>query len=393
MSGRQGSRNPFELDETVKSIASEIRRLEEDRSKLATALRDVRRSLEFTILSPQIIRDILEERFSYEVKRTDLVGLRVAGIDGGIVARSYQNIDLILTRAVGAIFTYRPGGKLEVGYFPEETPLPSIISNLMPSSVSDFELRASIERITCELQLAIALQDYAKVDLIILDGSIVPQLSDRPPFYSTLGSRYRKVVDLYETLYRLCMDTGTLLAGVVEDSRSIRYMQILGRLLPHLIEKVPSLKKILEFDYRRVVQQTKDADLLEKVLDPGERTSVFHYAESDSDYSAFGDFSSKTWADLVNVFYLRTVEFDKPIRVEYLGTGSNKVLTARKIASAIYPLSCHHAQYGIPSVLIEADARAHLRDGDIEIIYEQLIEKTGNPLMLAKIRRERRPFW
>jgi hypothetical protein len=393
MSGRQSGKNRFMLDETVDKIAMEIKRLEEDRAKLAAVLKDAKQSLDFSLLSPQITSDVLEQKFFYEVKQTDLMGLRVSGIDGGIVARSYENIDLMLTRAVAAIFTYGSSGKLNVSYFPEATPLPTIISNLQPSSIPDFELRKSIERITCELQLAIALQDYAKVDLIVLDGSIVPQLSDKPPFYSTLAGRYKKVVELYETLYKLCIDTGTLLAGVVGDSRSIRYMQILGQLFPHLIEKMPPLKKLLEFDYRRAVQQTKDADLLEKVLEPGERTPIFRYAEPASDYDAFSDFSNKTWADLVNVFYLRTAEFDRPIRVEYLGTESNKVLTARKIASVVLPLSCHHAQYGIPSVLIEADARAHLLDGDIEIIYEQLVEKTGNPMILARMRRERRPLW
>jgi hypothetical protein len=231
------------------------------------------------------------------------------------------------------------------------------------------------------------------VDLIVLDGSIVPQLSDKPPFYSAYAKRYKEVVDLYEKLYKSCIDTGTLLAGVVGDSRSTRYMQILGLLLPHLIEKTPAMRKLLEFDYRRVVQQTKDVDLLEKVLDPGERSPVFRYAESTSENTTFGDFNNKTWADLVNTFYLRTVEFDRPIRIEFLATESNKLLTARKIASVILPLSCHNAQYGIPSVLIEADARAHLLDRDIEIIYERLVERTGNPMILTRLRRERRPFW
>jgi hypothetical protein len=393
MSDRHSNENLSKLDETVNNIASEIRRLEEDRAKLGSTLKDMKQDLVFSVLSPQITSDILEEKFSYEVKATDLAGLRVAGIDGGIVARSYQNIDLMLARAVAAIFTYGPSGKLQVSYFPEENPLPSIISNLQPSSILDFELRTSIERITCELQLAIALQDYAKVDVVVLDGSIVPQLSDRPSFYSTLTGRYKKVIELYETLYKLCIDTGTLLTGVVGDSRSIRYMQILGRLMPHLIEKMPPLKKLLDFDYRRAVQQTRDTDLLDKILEPGERTPVFRYAESASDYAAFSDFTNKTWADLVNVMYLRTAQFDRPIRIEYLGTETNKVLTAKKIASVILPLSCHNAQYGIPSVLIEADARAHLLDGDIEIIYEQLAQKTGNPLLLTKMRRERRPFW
>lgn len=151
MSGRQSGKNHFMLDETVDKIAMEIKRLEEDRAKLAAVLKDAKQSLDFSILSPQITSDVLEQKFFYEVKQTGLMGLRVAGIDGGIVARSYESIDLMLTRVVAAIFTYGSSGKLDVSYFPEETPLPTIISNLQPSSIPDFELRTSIERITCEL--------------------------------------------------------------------------------------------------------------------------------------------------------------------------------------------------------------------------------------------------
>jgi hypothetical protein len=392
MSGKQDIKVNNKLDETVNNIATEIRRLEEDKAKLGGILKESKNNIDLSLLSRQMTNDILEDRFCYEVNPTNLAGLRVAGIDGGIVARSYQNIDLILKRAVAAIFTYGANDKLEVSYFPEETPIPDIVSNLQPSPIPDFELRTSIERITCEIQLAIELQDYTKVDLIILDGSIVPQLSDRPPSYSTLTRRYEKVVELYENLYKSCIESGTLLVGVIEDSRSIRYMQIIGRLIPHLVEKIPSLKRVLELDYRRVIQQTRDTEFLQRVLNPRERTPVFRYAESLHDYPIFDDFRNKVWAGLVNVFYLRTAEYDRPIRVEYLSTESNEVLTARKASSVILPLSCHNAQYGIPSVLIEADARAHLMEGDMEIIYDQLLRKTGDSLILNKLRRERRPF-
>jgi hypothetical protein len=59
-------------------------------------------------------------------------------MDGGIVARSYQSIDLKLMRAVIAIFIYRSSGYLEVSYFPEETRIPDFISNTQPSPIPDF---------------------------------------------------------------------------------------------------------------------------------------------------------------------------------------------------------------------------------------------------------------
>jgi len=51
-----------------------------------------------------------------------------------------------------------------------------------------------------------------------------------------------------------------------------------------------------------------------------------------------------------------------------------------------------HREYGIPSVLIEADARAKIHDYDLDLIYAQLVEKVGHTPSLLRLRRERRPF-
>jgi hypothetical protein len=61
----------------------------------------------------------------------------------------------------------------------------------------------------------------------------------------------------------------------------------------------------------------------------------------------------------------------------------------------ILPLSNQHAEFGVPSVLIEADARARLFENDLEYIHESLthaVNTSGFSPLLMKLRRDKRPF-
>ena len=89
-------------------------------------------------------------------------------------------------------------------------------------------------------------------------------------------------------------------------------------------------------------------------------------------------------------FYIKTVEFDRPIRVDFINFG-NPLETVDKL-SAILMKTSGHAGYGLPAVLIEADQRAKLSEKDIDIFYSDLVRKTGNVSSLFRMRREMRPF-
>jgi hypothetical protein len=196
---------------------------------------------------------------------------------------------------------------------------------------------------------------------------------------------------LYEKLYEKCEEHGTLLVGVVEDSRSTRFAQILSEILPSFIKKYPELFKLLQIDYRGIIQQIKDTDLLYRVLKTQERTSCYQLIPSNAKKSISR--IAPHWRKNIYAFYLKSVEYDQPTRIEFLNPEHlNPAEAADKISSVLYPLSSHHAAYGIPSVLIEADARAKLKDWDLDLIYAQLIEKVGHSPSLLRLRRERRPF-
>jgi len=193
-------------------------------------------------------------------------------------------------------------------------------------------------------------------------------------------------------LYEKSMETNTILAGVIEDSRSTRFMQIINRILPHMIYKYPELRDLLNFDYRQVLRLMRDSDFLFRFLDVGERTLTFQYSENPYEHPILKDLKDRGWKQPIAVFYLKTVEFDIPLRIEYLTSKFNPITLANRLASIIYPLSSYHPEYATPSVIVEADARSRLLESDLEIVYDSLVHAMGITPSLLRLRRDRRPF-
>lgn len=376
---------------TVNTIATEVRKIEKDKSKLANIIKGAKDQIDLKNLRAGF-SDILEDQLFCTVSPTNLGGLRVGAVDGGVVGRSFHGIDLIITRAIAVIFEFDKSGRPFVEYYPEKCPSPQIISNLEPLSLFDSELNTSLERIRSELNVAIEVLDFHHLDILFMDGSITPVLSDRPHSNSAVLPKYKTLIRLYEELYSKCKKENTLLCGIVKDSRSTRFAQILGGIIPHLINQVSSLNKLLKLDYRRTVLRIRDTDLLYRILNIGERSFIFSYFKSVKQDLALRDFENRDWPKQLHAFYLKTVEYDRPLRIEFLTFGNDASKEAEKLASVVLPLSSHHAEYGLPTVLIEADTQARLLESDLDIIYERLIERVGlSPSMLG-LRREKKPF-
>lgn len=245
-----------------------------------------------------------------------------------------------------------------------------------------------MERLQAEIKVAIDCQMQHPMDILILDGAILPLASDRPSS-PLLFKKYENVVKSYEKLYKVSSDNGILLVGVVKDSRSIRFIQILSRLAPLLIDKVEELRELLSFDYRRIIQRSRDTEFLYRFLDVGERTPILKYVESNEKYAPLKDLRPE-WAEKLNIFYLKPVELDTPLRIEYLSDEPNNLnpKIVQKISSLIYSLSCHNAELGLPSVQVEAHYQARLLETDLDFVYDQIIQKTGmNNISLMTLRK------
>ncbi|MGC8812056.1 MAG: DNA double-strand break repair nuclease NurA [Candidatus Aenigmatarchaeota archaeon] len=318
----------------------------------------------------------IEDKQIFEVEKSNLENLKIAGIDGGMVKRSLHGIDLMLLRAVGVIFSYSKGKLEKVEYYPEAmpTPLPKIIFE--PLHEIEFEINSNYERQIVEVTTASEVIEKFKPSIIFLDGSIIPHYTEKPAKNSILFPTYKKLIQSYLELFLKSREKNTILAGVIEDSRGTRFCELVKE----------ASKDLLEF--KPLLETTKDTNLLTYALKVGERTLVFNYSSEPEKHpilKEFGEFSNCVFS-----FYLKTAEFDRPIRIDFLAE-KDCVKTANFISSVLLALS-GHSGYGMPSVLIEADQRARLTEKDLELFYYDLLAKAGNLASLFSLRREQRPF-
>ncbi len=365
------------FEDTLANIAERIREQEGQRRKVAGALAGLR---DVTL---EGVEEIIEPSLVKLIEQDALTNLTVAGVDGGMLEQQLHGLDLILLRAVVAIFHYREAGLEWAEYFPSEIPFPRLIDVAEPLDAREFELLAGMERQLTELELATETIQANEVKLLLLDGSVVPQYIDRFPHNQSLLERYHKLINAYTKLYKTCAGSGALLAGAVKDSRGGRFIDILRRKVPPSLGGLGLKQKELE-----VLERSRDTVLLDHVLGVGERTFTFRYAEKPTSY-VLRDLGG--WAARVYAFYLKTVPFDRPLRVEFVDFVGEPAGTADRIASLIYALSSHHDAFGLPSVLIEADACARLVEEDLSIVRDSIADRLG-PSALLDLRRHRRPF-
>ncbi|MCX6817748.1 MAG: DNA double-strand break repair nuclease NurA [Candidatus Aenigmarchaeota archaeon] len=301
-------------------------------------------------------------------------GIKIAGVDGGIVKRSLHGFDLVMARATGVCFTYENGKVKKAEYHPERMPEPELFV-LEALNELDWVHSASIIRQKLEIRNALETAEKFRPALLLLDGSIVPHYSDRPAKNSKVRESFDELISLYNKLFSFCSENGIMLAGVVEDSRGTRFCELAGETLASDGQNEWA---------RNALVNARDTSLLFWMLEDGERTFAFQYSDIDESgehplAKEFGSFASRIFT-----FYLKTAKFDRPVRVDFIGNESN----ADTFASKILAISSHHSGYGFPSVLIEADQSAKMEENAIESICDQISAASG----VMRLRRDSRPF-
>ncbi|MBN1159981.1 MAG: DNA double-strand break repair nuclease NurA [Candidatus Diapherotrites archaeon] len=300
----------------------------------------------------------------------------VAATDGGLLAKSFHGSDVVVTKAVSVVMDYLDGKLNSTNYFPELHTPPQTYFSQKGLDYSEVDCSKSILRIKHEIRNARNTISKFAPDYMLLDGSIVPQQADKPKPESVLLDDYKSLVELYSELYNTANNYGTQLVGIVEDSRANRFVN------SHL----PALPKDLE----SIARQTQDTHLLYYLLEKGEKTSGFTYAENPSKHPILQDFSSELGAWPM-VFYLRTAEYDRPLRIEYLNPAKSGE-TEQNVAKMAYFLASFNKEYGIPAPIIEADLRAALDSKELDFICNKISDKLTHKGAMLELRRNKRPF-
>ncbi|MHA1198125.1 MAG: DNA double-strand break repair nuclease NurA [Candidatus Heimdallarchaeaceae archaeon] len=374
------------VDKAIDDISKRIKTYNEHRKLFQELFREVKGTLNPSEFPEAFGIKTADSLFTVQVPKTNIEGLKFAGVDGGVIHRSLNYFDIALIRAVGVLFFHRKEANPIVKYFPEEQPFPDILTSIEPLSQNEIESLISIWRMQKEIRCGISLMEDDLPDIIMLDGSVLPVVDIRQVNQSEfLLNQYRKLKALYRRLYTLCQKNRTALCGIVKDSRSAVLTSKLSGLLPHL-SKVPEFQKLLNIDYRPIIRQLRDTDLLYHVLDINERTFEFFL-------SNFNDESDKDLPDFnIHCFYLKTAEYDTPLRVEYPLLFSNQHDHAQTISSLVNSVSKYNPEYGLPNVIIEADARARLQETDADILVDEIAAKIGFTGFSLQKRRNRSPF-
>ena len=374
--GTRISDDEARFERALETIAERINEQQGRRKKVAEALASLRKvSLDCEgIVEPFLVK---------EVKIDSLSDLTVAGVDGGLLEQQLHDLDLILVRALAAIFHYHDAMLEDAEYIPNEVPPPKLIDVSESLDSWEFQLLAGMERQLAEIELATDVADRSGAKMIILDGSVVPQYVERFPQSQLLLERYQRLMQAYTGLYQACARSGSFLVGAVKDSRGGRFVGILKNGI------LPAFGDLgLESKDLNVLDKSRDTVLLDHLLGVGERTPAFTYAEKPASY-VLRDLGA--WAAKVYAFYIKTVPFDRPLRVEFLDSLENPAETANSVASLVYALSSHNDSFGLPSVVIEADACARLAEEDLCVVRDSISDRL-EPSSLLDLRRDRRPF-
>jgi len=380
------------LDVLLSQLVEEIERIETTKKQFGEVMDQIKKTINLSKF-PGIASNVIDSDFTKKIEATNLAGLKIAGIDGGLVRRRFRSMDLLLTRAIAVIFQFGPEEGPNVEFFPDPFPEPQIRPMMLTLSSTELDQLASLERVAAELRVTLSVLEEYHSDLILVDGSLFYHPRDRPQSGSIVFEKFQEVLALYKQLYHKARKKGTILIGIVKDSRSSRITNFLGDFLPHIIRKPAVFELMQGVDYRWLLKLSRDCDILDTFLKEGERSFIFKYSsELQSNSNSISEDLTE-WASSIWVTYLKTARDDLPLRIEILTEGTpDDVLKVDKALAAILPLSWQHPEYGIPTPILEADTRAKITSNETQLIVDRLMALSGLTYTSLEKRRSRNPF-
>ncbi len=282
------------------------------------------------------------------------LNLRVGAIDASIISQEFHSFDLIITKTVGAIFTYEKNKLVKNKYHPSILPKEKI--NIVGSTdLMEFNQIKNIIRLKEEINLAIEMGD--ECDLILIDGSLVPLPGDKPTS-KTMKKEYEELIQKYLELFSKHKEK---LVGVIKDSRSKRFIE-------HYSET---------FNFE-IETNITDSSLLDIVLEKGELTKEISYGKDAKTNQILKDLMP--YSEEIKISYLKAGKYDRPIRIEYFTEKNEEMMSLCGI----------NDKYTYPAILIDVDLRALMDVKDVERILSEieLSPYVDNKLL----RRNMRPF-
>lgn len=338
--------------EQLKRAAAHIREIEGSRAQAAARARE----------EAVLPKGALEPEFVLKADSGKRPGGKVCAVDGGILSYEMHGADLLIAKAVASTFEYSGGKVVSHSYFPNAFPQPEY---RVETGLDERELlwHKSLVRLELEIRNALGAAKKEGPGYLLLDGSVCPLASDRPAEESRLFPAYMELLNLYKELYSYCVEGGIVLAGVIKDSRSRRFVEMLP---PGSAER------------------SSDTVFLNHLLQEGERTFAFRYSDSPQKNHVLRELGK--WGERICALYAKPVAGDRPVRIEFLDGQAGY----SEVADAVSSLCAINRFYAYPAVLIDADLRAMMDPAELERAKKSLSLFAGPQLL--DLRRNSRPF-
>jgi preprotein translocase subunit Sss1 len=387
----------FFVDFTEKTLNNKL--IERDRSLYQLETEDQSLSKQVDEISEKIKEissfnqelKLPDQKFFYNIKKNNLHGITIAGVDGGLVKKSFTGVNIAAFRAIGAVFTFGRKNIIKNHYYPNKNPKISLKNFVSPMSNMEWDQISSFLRANSELKLSIDLISNLtnkKIDFLLMDGSFkeihVYGSNFKNNILQNLKNEYARFL---RDLIDITNEKGVSLAWIVKDSKLRDFSSVISSLIPELLA---NMHELMTLNSNEILKNLNDQLLMNYVLFPNQRSFIITKEKtSNANHSIF---STENFS-----FYLKVVPYDIPIRIDFsipknLLESSKIISTADKISSVVCPLSNISSDYSLPSPLIEADARAKINQDKFSSIIELIQNKIPNNFEFKELKRSRSPF-
>ena len=388
----------------LKVITKEFIELERVKNNFCNIVQKNLKDLNFSALIHYPRFYIKESCLKTQVSASCINGLNFVSVDGSSVSKSFMNVDFSFLKAIAVkYFFYNRGTKAKIEYYPDLNGFNhySVQADYINREFNLVQHKLSMDMTFMEINLLNKLiARSSDIDLIIVDGSIVPTPINL--IFSQdleISKKYDNLLKEYQKLYSNCKERNIILIGSIKDTRTAALAHLFRDAIQLLKPNNNHLSDFIKFNYREIFDYFSDLELFNKLLSKSERSCIFICKQEIDKIRDTGIkkeipyyFPLKFYA-----FYLKTAKYDTPCRIEFFTDESTDIKKASEkadlISSLILPISHLNERYGLPIPQIEAHKRAVFNPQEISLLFDSLIRILNkNGITLLEKRRNRRPF-
>ena len=387
----------------LKELAKEYLEIEKFKKNFVDVIRRNKNDLDFSEFYEDEGFIIKENIIKKVVTPANISGLNVVSVDGSSVIKRFMNVDFSFLKAICVRYYFYENHSSKIEYYPDLSGFNNyrVQGNYINRDETTVDANVSIDMKFMEISLLNELiEKVDNIDLIIIDGSIVLM-----PINLIFGKdleisqNYDKLLREYRKLYSNCHEKGIILIGSIKDTRTSALIHSLRSGIQLLKPNMQCLTDFIKINYRQVIDYFSDIDFYNRFLRKSERSSIFN---CKNDIEKVRETSIKREIPFYfpynfYAYYLKTVKYDTPCRIEFLMEEDDNLDEASKkadlISSIILPISSYNNHYGLPIPQIEAHKRAVFKPPELNILFNSLQRSLNkNGIKLIEKRRTRRPF-